>query len=99
MRPQQNFYYYDASTNQCLNFPYTGACQIPNIDIDYGNIFPSYDECMQSVRQNQDYYQGFIDYGKSEDIFNEYGKSLQIFQLEIITWNSSIIIGTPDIHL
>ena len=84
MRPQQNFYYYDASSNQCLNFPYTGACQMSKIDTDYGNIFPSYDECMQSVRQNQDYYQGFIDYGKSEDIFNEYGKSLQIFQLRII---------------
>ena len=51
------------------------------IDTDYGNIFPSYDECMQSVTQNQDYYQGFIDYGKSKDIFNEYGKSQQIFHL------------------
>ena len=62
---------------------------MPKVDIDYGNIFPSYDECMQSGTQNHDYYQGYIDYGKSKDIFNEYGKSLQIFQLEIITWNNN----------
>ena len=59
---------------------------MPKVDIDYGNIFPSYDECMQLGTQNQDYYQGFIDYGKSKEIFNEYGKSLQIFQLGIIIW-------------
>ena len=56
---------------------------MPKINIEYENIFPSYDECMQSGTQNQDYYQGFIDYGKSKDILNEYGNSLQNFHLGI----------------
>ena len=49
MRPQENFYYYDPATCQCINFPYTGACRSQN-DAMYGysNVFSSYGECTMS---------------------------------------------------
>ena len=48
MRPQENFYYYDSESGNCINFPYTGACNIQNLKNGYANVFSSYDECMRS---------------------------------------------------
>ena len=63
MRPQEDFYYYDASTGQCVNFPYTGACRIqPAGNNGYHNVFPSYDECILSSIQPQSQYPNNFDH-------------------------------------
>ena len=62
MRPQEDFYYYEPSTSQCLNFPYTGACRTNNAANRYQNVFPSYDECILSSTQPQGQHPHIIDY-------------------------------------
>ena len=58
MQPQENFYYYEPSTRQCINFPYTGACRSINSAYGYDNVFYSYKDCMVSSSQEQ--HQGYM---------------------------------------